>query len=1178
MKESSKSRKKQLVLLTVLFATMLVLCTGSRRIAPSRIGNDIGTDDRVDSWPPSGDPMPANHDPVEKSNYTTTFNESFDDTSRWDETTLTGTGASGVTDGSLWIQASPDPDVDTLYYQTKVPVNAFSEGKLGYNISLSANESSSVFLFFYVYYGDLQTTELVSQYIEFNGGFLNWTTYEVDLPVSARNRDDVFLRILFQGTDLDWARVEWLNISTWEFTVQELADPIEYNQDQQINLTINHVDGFAETFVENNVTIRFNTTSELNESKFFNATTAWSNRTYTFTIGAGNLTFLDTIYYEVWIQNETDYHRSGVFTFLVDDNVVPTMALSYENYSSGVQYNESVQLKFNVGDDYANGGSGVIFVQLCYNNESYADWGDDSLAPEEVVEFGDKEYTFNIPNYTLSARHNFSYNLYVMDLSSNTANLSGTFEVDDNVKPNVTFHNVSGNPVQYNETLVVRYNITEPDEGSGVGEVHLLVKLNTLPSSATDYTSSFTPSTTPPGGSGTYAFDVDPAIYGLGDTIYTFVNATDNRGNSLVNWTNPVTVSVIDTYPPDVVANSNKVANVTHDQDKVLNFTITEATDAAVIDNDSLCLYYQKNDPTLSSPVKVDVTIPKFGGVKLFTIPETYYILWDTVYFQLNCSDLLGNNFSSPVYSFGVSDISAPQVTGPTYSNSSTVYYYDAFNLTFSMNEEAGGTGLQSARLVVKNGSVPTSTLDAGAVEIFEKNGTIAGYFSRIISFRINASCTTAYEPLGWLLNVTDVAGNPTVLTGLELVLDDKLPFIQVLSINDTGMDGWFEYYDNVEIQVNVSEDLQESGFESDNTVLELRYKKGAAPTAVDDVSDILFQGTPLTRTGGKYTFLITNNLIEFNLAYYVWFVVNDRHNNYNDTFANLVSFNVADSVFPTVEIDSSSNNASVTYCVDKNLLLRPAKDPTSSGIRDIVIYWKLNGDVTLLGHDGFFKYTYTNYFGGSFIELAIPRASAQYKAEDAVFVIIEVVDGAGHAVNTSMMKFAVYDIVKPVCVEGANNSDIVKLGEDKVFYFTVYDPGYDCGSSGLDFILFYYFFNWEEKEPSEFEYDIMEKPKEGTPNATGGTFTFVLTKAKISYYYDVDLYYYIVAKDKSGNTFTMEAKKVHVEPLHEEAGSGGRTNLTWLWVVIGIAGAGGAIGLAYFLIKRRDKMRGINW
>lgn len=663
----------------------------------------------------------------------------------------------GETDGGLeWTaeRAGARYDMD---------IPQFYKGNISFDYQIS--ESNEVNFLFYIWDG---AGHQIDSWNAAESG-----SYEFELTGTNYDSRDPSFTIQFNFTGRvagDSVEIDNFQVHTWEFVWEELTgDPIEQNQNQ--NFRAYFVPSFS-NFNRTNATLIY----DLNDDTLSNPsevimTDGGPENFHTCTITHGNYESSDRINYKIVINNDarTTYQSSLVESFDCYDRTNPT--ITYQGNNATNYYND-VLIRCHIIDDLY--GDGLDLVRLYINNGSAADTGD-VLIPHNISDVDDGgNFGFIVNSSFLSARdgEELHFRVYARDNNNNEEVSSDYFfSLDDDIAPMVSpldNNSLSGNQIECATTFKINYTITEPDAGSGLNIVKLLVYISDkAPQSNGNFNFTFNPLEYNGLGGGVFNFEIPAIYYRYRKNLYCFINATDQSGNNYTQFSNYLEFSIVDISAPDVSDDpNNNEAKSYHLDNYYLNFTLYEPPAGSGIMNSTI-LYYSLNSNMLNNETfKLDVA--KYGQIATYTIPNGGWKYGNIIYYRINVTDNEGHTYLSSTQNFEITDSVKPHYNEEPRNTNGWVYNNFKF-LNFTVFDPdydgaiANSSGINNITLYWKAGSAPT-TSDYHGMLIYDE-----AIMQLIATYSFNLSLTGSMYNNGpriyYIINVSDDAGNYNIST-----------------------------------------------------------------------------------------------------------------------------------------------------------------------------------------------------------------------------------------------------------------------------------------------------------------------------------------------------------------------------------------------------------------------------
>lgn len=400
---------------------------------------------------------------------------------------------------------------------------------------------------------------------------------------------------------------------------------------------------------------------------------------YNFTIQkSGNFTFGDTVYYKV---NGTDlsdkqnvFSASGQFD-LIDLEAPYITYLGGSSNNTIAEYNKNVRITFESDEvDEYGAGFGDIYL-LIKNGSAPVEDGPNTYRIDWYLN-NSGEYSFLIDSDYLSARtgEELYYRIKAMDVENNNRTAQGMISPEDLVAPSILYvsDNSTANELNYHEDFGVTFTISEPRSGIGFDpttdnlDLYYYIgtsePLNPLSGTKVSFDGVIAI------GGGNYMIVLPESAYAYTDRVYFWANATDDVGN--VNSTfesgSLQYIEIIDAINPELILDASATDPSSYHLGKNIDFDVIEPSDASGMA--TVTLYYGLQNPSVSpasnnGSIIID-TIAHGGGSLIISIPAyaTDGNYTKRMYFMLIASDNVGNDNTSSVYSFIISDGLEPNI------------------------------------------------------------------------------------------------------------------------------------------------------------------------------------------------------------------------------------------------------------------------------------------------------------------------------------------------------------------------------------------------------------------------------------------------------------------------------------------------------------------------------------
>jgi len=389
--------------------------------------------------------------------------------------------------------------------------------------------------------------------------------------------------------------------------------------------------------------------------------------TFNFTIPVSAYTGNSKIYYKLSVKdNAGNFINTSIKYFNIKDLEPPILSIfsAESNYTNNPKFYQDVKISFTTYD--VEGGTGFKDIYLLINN------GTNPLNSLETSINLTKEwiegnnYRFIIQSKYLSARDNLFWLATSIDNNGNMRNLTGSFEVFDDVSPKISFNSIlPGNQINHNENAKIYFNIYEDIMESGFNLtsncLSLYIKKNTAPSN--EYDGVLIPYNISAPFGGLIEVILDESYYAYGDRVYFWANITDLYGNSNNTFSEYQYFNVIDKVGPYFIINPQNFAPINYNENKTINFIIYEPNDGVGLK--SVSIYWTIDNPNISNTsyyLRKSAQLSGFNSNYTFNLynNEIGGNYNQTIYFILEGEDILGNNRTTPIYSFKIDDFIKP--------------------------------------------------------------------------------------------------------------------------------------------------------------------------------------------------------------------------------------------------------------------------------------------------------------------------------------------------------------------------------------------------------------------------------------------------------------------------------------------------------------------------------------
>ncbi|MFO8017362.1 MAG: hypothetical protein R6U96_01905, partial [Promethearchaeia archaeon] len=496
-------------------------------------------------------------------------------------------------------------------------------------------------------------------------------------------------------------------------------DAANYNTSKTITFNITEPDG-ASGICNDSLVLKFwvnesETPHELNKSL------PLSGGESNFTIGHGNYSYEDTVYYRLNVSdNANNSYSSEVKHFNVTDLIAPTTTfLKYSNDTAGIEYRDDFNITFSVYEDLD--GSLFDSIELYVQNGSSGSWLNATRvyktnSSQILGDDGEFQVYFEINSSLTSAREPLYWNITVGDEENNWNSLNDSLNIFDFDPPNIDFSGHNGTEeteFEYNEDMEITYFLSEPHGASGLhtdrSEFKLYYQIEEDLKNV-----SLSEGTNVPEYSGNLSFIIPRREFNWSDEVSVWLNASDLEGNINSTKDEPLNFTIIDLTPPVIELTEDvNSKEVSYHNNKTIEYFPEKDFDASELENATL--YWKKGtDPSFTNyEDKLTRELSGFGYSNYsWILPEDVlnFTYGDEIYFFINIFDEAGNNQTSEVNRFNITDEVIPEFSEDLDYNERDWTWRANRDLNFTVYEPdyPNSSGIESITLYYKGGSEPT--------------------------------------------------------------------------------------------------------------------------------------------------------------------------------------------------------------------------------------------------------------------------------------------------------------------------------------------------------------------------------------------------------------------------------------------------------------------------------------
>jgi len=546
------------------------------------------------------------------------------------------------------------------------------------------------------------------------------------------------------------------------------------------------------------------------------------------------------IYYNDTAGNEG---RSEVFSFTVVDSFEPDIEIPMSQSTTSPEFNDTVYTSITVTEPFD--ASGLDNVWINYTNDNWV--------------------TFFIENITSTQSFSFNASLlrygqiyhWVIGYNDSAGNVGYsdvfTFIVVDTYAPDVeTYASQTTTTPEFNSSVVVSIEVTEPNDASGLNTVWL------------QYTTDDWNSVTTIDITATQSFSFSETMLEYNQTYKWIITFNDTANN--VDFCEELSFIVIDSYAPDLVVGSTQSeATPEFNETVVCSIQVTEPADASGLDK----VWINYTVDNWQTYHVIDIT-----STKSFTFTEAMLRYDETYHWIIGYNDTVNNRAFSDEKSFTVIDSYAPDVISPVFQTTSTPEFNGTVDVSIIVSEPADAAGINMVWLNYTTNNWNTySTINITRNQVYT-------FSAEMLSFG------QAYR---WIIGYNDTYGNSMLAEEISFtVVDNYRPDVTETASQSTDSP---EYNETVTVSITVAEPIDASGLDT----IWINYTTNDWNSSI--VVDI----------SSTQSFIFTENMLTFGQDY-LWFI------GYNDTGGNTgysqeFSFSVLDSYVPDLlELAVQSN------------------------------------------------------------------------------------------------------------------------------------------------------------------------------------------------------------------------------------------------------------------------------
>jgi len=770
-------------------------------------------------------------------------------------------------------------------------------------------------------------------------------------------------------------------------------------------------------------------------------------------------------------------------SYIVTDEYAPYIISSSLN-DTDISYHETVNISVRVQEDiFPTLAAGIDIVLLNYSLDNGATWE----APINMTFFTGTWLSGALYDgyfYALIAPQNYCrtvrFNFIVNDTLGNRRDNEGmnlSYHVGDTIPPEINAYSVSDTFVQFNETVTIHVNITEPTIASGVAHVYLSynygagwvnISMNQL--NGTIYNGFW---------NGTI-----PAI-NYGATVEFYFITEDNAGTTGDNFASRDSYIIRDSYSPVLSNFARNPSIVTYDTPANVTIRITEPSVPAFAAGVHTALLNYSVDGVWQTPISMALfSGTNWDGIWRGFIPVQNYSV--TVFYYVIANDTAGNRVDNhgSLAQYTVDDTIAPQII--TYYLNGTDINYDEWVTVIAQIEEPYSPTLASGiHTILMNYTINDGFTWVGPFTMNFIGGTLIESRTFIGNYSAVIAPYAYLTTVKFYFSVNDTAGNRrnNRLTAYSYtIVDNRTPIIGAYSINDD----FVNYNETVIVDVQVSEPTTPALASGVSTV-QLSYTTGAG---WNNLSMIQLNGSAYN---GFWRVTIPTQ--DYGTIVQFYFTATDVAGNSVDDSATPHQYIVDDQYVPQTLLvllnGTTINTATISYLDSANITVIVSEPTSASGIFGANLSYSYDGlgwipvSMNFIAGDG-----YTN----AYYYIIPPQQWNTYH-----YLKITTADNASNS-ETISYQYLITDPSPPNISAVTPSSTAPEYNELVLVNVTVTEP---APASGVKQVIL------QHRNSSEIEWCNV------TMNLIGSN---LYQGAIIWYAYDSLIYYQILAYDNYGN------------------------------------------------------------
>ncbi|MHA1892612.1 MAG: Ig-like domain repeat protein [Promethearchaeota archaeon] len=505
-----------------------------------------------------------------------------------------------------------------------------------------------------------------------------------------------------------------------------------------------------------------------------------------------------TVFYKISASdNAFNEINSSIYNYTTTDLQPPSYSTIRINnqapQTAVIYYYDSLNFRITAQED--SSASGVSQVRLVYSVNGTARPQENLVRIQGDKYLGVWEWNTTAMNYGTLVNYSF----IIVDVEGNSLQTEYyNFTVSDNVNPGMFNLTIINSPVQYDQQVEIRVNVTEakiPSLSSGIDHVEIQYSYN----GGSIMLDNMTGLGSQNSFNRTFQFIIPDKLAWNTDVNFT-ATAFDKAGNSRSLVGSYTIKDLRNATISTITASDNNNEDGTYEYYESITIIAQVYEDFNASGVAAVYLNYSINNASYSSVSMAISSGNNFDGNWSYTIGSFSYNT--TIIYNITVVDLAGNWQNSSNRSIWVDDKGLPVLSTPIVNNGSVVTYLDNIHFVVDVFKPNNSAPLTNVSIVyrINNGSIVT--LPASIINVVS-----AGYNEtrEYVLSRLNA-----FDNISYYFYAEDSNGNSKNTTIYPLqIIDQSAPVLESISLNnETNASAWAVSFDET---INVTVKLLET-------------------------------------------------------------------------------------------------------------------------------------------------------------------------------------------------------------------------------------------------------------------------------------------------------------------------------------------------------------------------------